>query len=376
MNIGVDGNEANTEQKVGVHQYAFEILWSLYRENLKKKNKHTFTIYLKKAPRTDLPEANRNWQYKVLLGGKVWILTKLMPHLFFNSDVDVLFVPAHYTPLVSRVPMVTTIHDLGYLDSSEQFKKYDFWQLKLWTAKSINTSKSIIAISDSTRKDIVRHYKSASKKITVVHHGYDKDRFNTSIRQKDVRRVKNKLSIKGEYLLFLSLLKPSKNIDGLLRAFAAVKAKGNTAVKLVVAGRKGWLYESIFQLTKELGIDDSVIFTGFVDEEDKPALYYGSKLFVLPAHWEGFGMVALESLACGTPVVVSKVGGLPEVVGDAGYYVDPKDPNDIAAKIQGLLRLSKPEYEKIVKKGLKQANKFSWEKAAKETLKVLESVVK
>ncbi len=376
MNIGVDGNEANERDKVGVHQYAYEILWSLYKLNNSSKDKHTFTIYLKHTPRKDLPRENLNWRYKVLPGKKLWILSKLTPHLLFHKNVDVLFVPSHYTPVVSRIPIVMTVHDLGYLDSSEQFKKYDFWQLKLWTAKSISISKALIAISNSTKEDIVRHYNFATKKIHVVHHGYDKARFNTSVSRNLVRRVKTKYKLSDNYCLFLSVLKPSKNIEGLLTAFSLVKKTSQLSIQLVIAGRRGWFFDPIFQLTKDLNLEQSVIFTGYIDEQDKPALYYGSKLFVLPAYWEGFGMTALESMACGTPVVVSKVGGLPEVVGDAGLFVDPQNVEDIARKISQVLSLSSDRYEKLVKKSLIQAENFSWEKAGKETLKVLESVIK
>ena len=374
MRIGIDGNEANTENRVGVHSYAHEILNGLYRENNKSKQKNSFIIYLKNKPREGLPKENKHWHYKVLASGKVWILTRLMPHLFFKKTVDVLFVPSHYVPLLTRVPKVCTIHDLGYLKSSGQFKKYDFWQLKCWSAISISVSKRIIAISKSTRDDIVRHCPSASEKTSVVLHGYDKTRFNIKVSSTNVRRVQSKYKTSDNYILFLSMLKPSKNIKGLLRAYSMLdgKVRGNT--KMVIAGKKGWLYESIFKLTKDLVLEEKVVFTGFVDEKDKAALYYGAKLFALPAHWEGFGMTVLESMASGTPVVVSKVGGLPEVAGNAGVYVG-KDDSSIANGLAKILSMSENEYDKLVKRGLEQAKKFSWEKAARETLDVIKSAV-
>ena len=260
--------------------------------------------------------------------------------------------------------------DLGYLNYSEQFKKYDFWQLKYWTAISLYVSKHIIAISNSTKSNIVRHYPFTSKKISVTHLGYDKTRFNTNISSEDVRRVKKAHSIVGDYILFLSTLKPSKNIEGLLEAFLDVKNQF-TDITLVIAGKKGWLYKSIFKKVEKLDLQKSVVFTDFVDEKDKPGLIKGARVFVLPSFWEGFGLDPLYAMALGVPVVVSNKGSLPEVVGNAGLLVDPEKPEDIAEKIKKVLSMNKIEYNKLVDKGLKQAKKFSWEKTAKKTLDIL-----
>jgi glycosyltransferase involved in cell wall biosynthesis len=265
--------------------------------------------------------------------------------------------------------------DLGYLEFTGQFKKRDFWQLKYWSAISIYISKRIIAISNSTKKEIVRHYPFASNKVDVTLLAYDKDVFNLEIPQNLVRRVRKKYSIVGDYVLFMSTLKPSKNIEGLLDAWKQLVAHFPDT-KLVIAGKKGWLYESVFEKVKKLGLKSSVIFTGFVDEEDKPALIKGAKLFTLPSFWEGFGLDALNSMAAGVPVVVSNVGSLPEVVGEAGVLVDPNKPKDIAKGIKKVLTAGKIEYNKMIEKGLSQAKKFSWEKTAKETVKTLEMAAK
>jgi glycosyltransferase involved in cell wall biosynthesis len=373
MLIGIDGNEANVEQRVGVHQYSYEILWGLYRENARRKKQHDFTIYLKDFQKDDLPKEKSWWRYKVLSGKGAWILKKLMPALLMRPRSDVFFTPSHYLPPLTLMPKVFTIHDLGYLRFSEQFKKYDFWQLKCWTAISISISKYIIAVSNSTRKDIVRHYPFASKKIKVIHHGYDKKRFRRRVNTDFVRRVKRKYKIDGDYILFLSTLKPSKNIEGLVEAFKDVKSKiPNT--KLVIAGKKGWLYQSIYEKAKMMLND--VVFTGYVHENDKPALISGAKVFILPSFWEGFGMDVLEAFGCGTPVIVSDVASLPEVAGDAAVYIDPYKNESIVEAIYKVLSMSKRGYNKLVQKGFKQAEKFSWEISAHETLKILEEASK
>lgn len=374
MIIGIDGNEANIENRVGVNVYAFEVLWGLYRiskNTTKNDNPIIYRVYLREKPRKDMPPSSENWEYRVLPGGKIWILTKLMPDLYkFNPKPSVFFSPSHYVPLFTPFPKVCSIMDLGYLEFSEQFKKYDFWQLKLWSAYSIFISNSIISISTATAKDIVRHYPFASKKIHVTPLAYDTKRFHTKVLNSDVRRIKKQYSIVSDYILFISTLKPSKNIEGLLDAWYIVSHKF-PKITLVISGKKGWLYESIFQKVKKLKLEDRILFTDFVPEPDKPGLIAGAKLLVLPSYWEGFGLDVLNALASGVPVVVSNRASLPEVAGSAGVVVDPEKPQNIAWGIEKVLNSSKIDYNKLVQAGLKQAKKFSWDKTAQETLKIL-----
>ena len=379
MVIGIDGNEANEVRKdigerVGVNQYAFEILWGLYKLNFKEKNKHKYIIYLKSQPKNDLPKENEFFNYKILTGKRLWIIKKLMPYLLFRSEIDVLFSPSHYLPPITLIPTVCTIHDLGYLKFSGQFKKYDFWQLKLWSAISIYISKYIISVSESTKKDIVRHYPFASNKITITYHGYDPNKFNENISHDDVRHIKQKYNLGNDYILFLSTLKPSKNIDGVLDAYKLLLSKEKLKNKLVIAGKSGWLFQSLFEKVKDYNIEKQVVFTGFVKEKDKPALISGSKLLISPSFWEGFGMHVLEAMACGKPVLISNVASLPEVAGNAGIYVDPYNAKNIADGIKRILKKTSKDYNKLVNKSLKQAKKFSWEQSVRIILQVLESI--
>ena len=382
MIIGIDGNEANIERRVGVNQYAFEILWGLYKLQDNIKINYKFIVYLKNKPLNDLPKENNNWKYKIIPGKGLWIITKLMPWLLFTKDKPkVLFSPSHYTVPISTVPRVCSIMDLGYLNSSEQFEKFTFWQLKYWTAISILVSKYVIAISNATKDDIVRHYPFASKKIRVTHLAYDAKRFNTKMSEKDVRRVKEKYSIVDDYILLLGTLKPSKNIEGLLEAYASISnfqfpiSKGKK-VKLVIAGKKGWMFDSIFKRVKDLNLEKDVIFTDFIEERDKPALLKGAKVFVSPSFWEGFGLHALEAMACGVPCVVANVGSFPEIVGKAGILVNPYDVKSIADGIAKVLKMPKESYNMMVEGSLEQAKKFSWEETAKKTFEVIENCIK
>lgn len=372
MLIGIDGNEANIEKRVGVNVYAFDLLWSIWQAQKKSPKKHSLIVYLKNRPLADMPPETSYFKYRILPGRGVWILTRLTPLLWLSSDKpDVFFSPSHYLPPLAPMPLVSSIMDLGYLEFSGQFRKYDYWQLRLWSAISIFVSKAVIAISNSTKADIVRRYPFASKKIYVTHLGYDRNKFRAEISKEDVRLIKEKYSIVGDYLLFLGTLKPSKNIGRLLESFSRILKEAE--IKLVIAGKKGWLYSPIFEKVKELGLTKEVIFTDYIVEGDKPALIAGAKAFVIPSFWEGFGLDVLPAMACGVPVVVSKIGSLPEVVGEAGIFVDPDSVESIAAGIKKVLSMSKVEYNKQVKKGLAQAAKFSWEKTAKKTLEIIEN---
>lgn len=364
MLIGIDANEANlTSNRVGINQYAFELLHALY--NL--ETPHIFVIYLKSKPMSDLPAERKNWHYRVIPFPKLWTQTRLPVDLFTHApSPTVFFSMTHYAPRWSPVPTVVAIMDLGFLSSPEQFTPKDFNQLKSWTHYSVKNAKKIIAISKFTKEAIQKEYKRSPEDITVTHLSYNTALFKPT----KGPVVLEKYGITEPYILFLSSLKPSKNIERLVEAFSKLK---DTSYKLVIAGKKAWLFDQIFAKVKALGLEDRVIFTGFVDENEKPILMTHASAFVLPSLYEGFGIPVLEAMACGTPVVISRIASLPEVAGPAGIYVDPLDVESIAS---GLHTALGPKSSEFVKKGLKRVQSFSWETCAKQTLDVILNAVK
>ena len=362
MKIALVGYEANIKNRVGSNQYAFELIKAIYQ--LDKKNQ--YTIYLPTPPLSDLPKERKNWQYRLVGPRKLWNIFGL-PRALFQQKPDLVFNPGHYSPLFSFAPLVVSIMDLGYLRFPEQFTKPIYWKLKFWTGLSIKRARHIFAISKSTKNDIIENYRVSPDRITVTYPGYDKDRFKVQGSGFKADKIKKKYKIKGDYILFLSTLKPNKNVEGLLTAFKLV---GRKNLRLVIAGRKGWLFKTIFAKVKELGLEDKVIFTGFVAEEDVPTLMREAEAFILPSFWEGFGIPVIEAMACGTPVVVSNAGSLPEVVDKVGIVVDPYQPKEIAQGIEKAIK----NKEILIKKGLKQAEKFSWQECARKTIKVLERI--
>lgn len=369
--IGVDGNEANLANRVGVNTYAYETLKALAESETEWGQKVSFEIILKNNPLPHMPKETENFKYRILPGGGMWILKTLTPYLMKNrKDYDVFWTPSHYVPPVPFIKKVCSIMDLGYLSSKSQFKAYDYWQLTLWTIFSLIVSKKIIAISDATKNDIEKKYPFTKGKVVTTLLGYDKKRFNTKITESEIKKVKKKYKLSENYILFLSTLKPSKNIEGLLKAWHLIY-KSFPETKLVIAGKKGWLFENIFKIVKDLNLEQSVIFTDFFEEEEKPPLIAGAKVFVLPSFWEGFGLDVLSSMACGVPVIVSNRGSLPEVAGDVGLVIDPYDPEDIAASLQRILTMKNVDYGKLSKNGVNWVEKFSWGKTAMDTIGIL-----
>ena len=374
MIIGIDGNEANIENRVGINKYAFKIIWELYKLNNKSSNPHDLIVYLKNKPLEDLPKETKYFRYKVLGGGGFWVITKLTPYLFKNPEnIEILFSPSHYTSPFLTIPRVCSIMDLGYLEFSGQFEKIVFWQLKYWSAISIFVSKQVLTISEATKNDIVRHYPFASKKVVVTPLSHDLSEKDFEVSERDVRRVKSKYSIVDDYILYVGTLKPSKNIEGLVDAFSKITSKNSS--QLVIAGKKGWMYDTVFNLVKKLGLEDKVVFTDYISDEDKMALRKGAKVFCQPSFWEGFGIDTLSAMALGVPVVASNVGSLAEVVGDAGVIVDPYNSDDIAKGLSKVLNMSQKEYNNLVSLGINQLKNFSWQNCAKKTIQTLESVI-
>jgi len=370
MIIGIDGNEANQKNRVGVGQFAYNVVSWL--EKIDKEN--SYVIYLKARPLPDLPKERKGWKYKIFGPSKLWTQIALPIKLFTQKEkLDIFFTPSHYAPRFSPVPTVISIMDLWHKHHPEQFVKKDIYKLTKWEKYSLKKASQIIAISEFTKSEIIKFYGCPESKITVVYPGFDARYRGTKVQRCKVEEVKKKYKVEGDYLLYLGTLQPKKNVEGLIKAFAYLIQNTKYKIQLVIAGKKGWLYEKIFELVKGLKLEDKVIFTGFVDEEEKPYLLAGARAFVFPSFYEGFGIPVLEAMSLGVPVVTSREGSLPEVGGESAIYCDPYSSEDIARAIEKVLSLNQAEKNEIIKKGFEQIKKFSWEECARKILKTLEN---
>jgi len=368
MIIGIDGNEANITNRVGVGQYAFHLLHQLHRLD----SKNQYFIFLKDKPLQDMPPANKNWQYLVFGPKKLWSRIALPIYLFTKSPrLDLFFSPSHYSPSLCPCPTIPTIHDLGYLQSKEQFNKKDLYQLINWTKQSIQKAKHIVTVSQFSQEQIEEIYNVSPKKITIAYNGVDNP---PKIDSKTQTKILSKYSLKADkYFLYLGTLKPNKNIPFLVRSFSLFcQKKPHLDIKLVIAGKKGWLFDEIFTTVQEEGIESKVIFTDFVNEEQKWTLYQQAICTVLPSTYEGFGIPAIESMKVGTPVIVSSIKPFKEVVQNNGIITDTKDKTQLCQKMIDIL---KPENQKKYSMlGKKQADKFTWESTAKSVLEAFSKI--
>lgn len=374
MLIGIDANEANVKKKVGISEFAFELLREFSISNIVDLK---FTIYLKDNPLQDLPTQDNNWHYRVLKPGKFWTQWRLPLDLYLHRPrPDVFFTTSHYAPRFSPVPTVVSVMDLSYLYFPEMFNTADLMQLKSWTSYSVKKARKVVTISKSSKFDIIKEYKIPEEKIEVVYPGI-KPAAYPKPHVYNMNTIKAKFGISNNYILFVGTLQPRKNISGLIEAFSKVSTNRKVPkdLQLVIVGKKGWLYEEILKKPQELKIEEKVKFLDFVSDDELTMIYKNAICFVLPSLYEGFGLPVLEAMKHECPVITSNVSSLPEAGGEAALYVDPLDINDISEKIQKVIT-DKNLRDKLVEKGKKQISKFSWEKTAKETLKVLEDVAK
>ncbi len=378
MLIGIDGNEANVPNKVGVGQYAFKLLWHLYQLD----SKNTYFIYLKDQPLPDLPQPKKNWQYFVFGPGKLWTRLALPLHLFIKKEkLNLFFSPSHYSPAFSPYPTIPTIHDIGYLQFQNQFTQKDLYQLINWTKESLQKASQIITVSQFSKDEIIKTYHINPNKINIAYNGVDTP---PKISPKTQQKILSSYDLRpNNYYLYLGTLKPNKNIPFLIKSYSLLlkqikstpcPVKGRVGEgfypKLVIAGKKGWLFDEIFSTVQQENIEDHVVFTDFVTEDQKWTLYQNAIASVLPSLYEGFGIPAIESMKIGTPVIVSNIPPFREVVKNCGLFIDPFNTDDLCQK---MIKINNPNIrDKFSKLGKIQADKFTWDNTAKSVLQVFE----
>jgi len=286
-----------------------------------------------------------------------------------RNPVDVLHVQFTAPPF-APCPVVVSIHDLSFEHFPQTFKRRSRFQLRMTVRKSAREAEQILTLSEFVRNDVIKTYGISGDKITAIPLAAP-DRFAPVHDQKELQRIRQKYGINGDYILAVGAIQPRKNLPRLIEAYSFLRGvhSNDKLPRLVLVGKLAWLYEETLRRIEELGLGDLVILTGYVPEDDLPALYSGTKCFVYPSYFEGFGLPPLEAMKCGAPTVVGNRASLPEVVGDAAILVDPFEVGDLALAISRVIS-DEDLRESLRTAGQQRAKLFSWKDTARKTLAV------
>lgn len=374
MKIAFEGQALISNSKTGVGWYSYNLIKNILSIDLVNSYEINVFDFLNTKNSTaqisSLMRENKHLELKKCLFFHYGVLARyqgiynIIPYNYFlNSYADIYHFFGFIIPKKIKGKVINTVHDMTYIRYPETMSKTNYNIHHKNLKRSCRDADVILTVSQNSRNEIAEFMNVPLDKIEIAYPAVDKAIFHPN---KNYNLIKEKYHIHNDYILYFGTLEPRKNITSIIKAFKIISEK-NKDINLVLAGKKGWMYDEIFQLVKGLHLEDRVIFTGYVPEEDAPVLYSCAVIFVFPSLYEGFGIPPLEAMACGTPVIVSNVASLPEVVGDAGILVNPYDIENIAHEMDTLINDSELR-KQCSEKGLEQAKKFSWEDSAKKVI--------
>jgi glycosyltransferase involved in cell wall biosynthesis len=353
--IGIDGTPAVRQHLTGTEVYARSIIEALAAI----RGTRTMRVYANAVAAPAWLPAGVEW--RGIPFPRLWTHWRLRQALR-RERPDVTFIPGHVLPVALGLRSVVTIHDLGHRHEPRSYSRTARWYLEMTTRYAARHANRLIAVSQSTADDLARFYGVPGGRIAVVHSGLD-----PRMRPQNASTVADVLrrhKIADPYFLYVGRNHPRKNLGMLRRAFDDARRRGLEA-RLVLAGPG--------QDAQPRASDVTTL--PYVSAEDLPALYAGAIALTLPSRFEGFGFPALEAMGCGTAVVASTAGALPEVVGPAGILLSP---DDAGAWSQAMLELARDAalQQRLIAAGRARSAEFSWEAAASKTWRVLDSVAR
>jgi glycosyltransferase involved in cell wall biosynthesis len=294
----------------------------------------------------------------------------VLPLRLRQLQADLVHGLVNVLPLFTGVPGVVTVHDLSFLHKPEVLPAAKRFYLARLCQASVVQARRVIAVSRQTADDLIRYFAMPASKISVIYNGVS-NQF-TPADQASVQSFRQQRGLPERFLLYLGTLEPRKNLEVLIRAFARWRAQTsarNQAIKLVVAGGKGWFYQEIFRAVKAFALEGQVLFPGFIPEEELPNWYRAAEGFVYPSLFEGFGLPVLEAMACGAPVLCSQIASLLEIVEDGALTFPPHDEDALVAAVDALV--NQPLLRATLRaKGLQRSTQFTWQRSAQATLEV------
>ncbi|MGH7355807.1 MAG: glycosyltransferase family 4 protein [Candidatus Rokuibacteriota bacterium] len=356
MRLGVDGRELQAGVRTGIGRYLREVLraasaggWSclVYGD--------AATRLPERLPGVTLTPLGARWA--------PWWDQVALPRALARDRVGVFLSPYYKAPLVSRCPAIVTIHDLFFIGYPGRPRPVYDRVLTRVARRCARIAAAVIADSEASRRDIVARLGVAPAKVRVIPVGLGPEFRPTTPDASTLVRY----GLRQPYALYVGNFKPHKNVPRLLRAWAGLPGDLRAAHRLVLAGGDRDGRAELEALAGSLGLGDGLAFAGLVADADLPAVYGGAALVVLPSLEEGFGLPALEAMACGTPVVASNRGALPEVVGEAGLLVDPDKDDALEAALTAALSSAELRAD-LRRRGLARAAEFPMERTAGRVL--------
>lgn len=350
----------------GIERFALSIT-----KELLKDEKHHWILLFKNSIHKEFEKVQAE---KIVLKGdnKLVFNQIILPLNLLKIKADRYFFPAFPAPFFFfNKNTFNTIHDLSCWDCPGSNKRYMIWYFKLMFWKASLFNKKIITVSEFSKKRICSILHVEPQNVTVVYNGISKQFDSESIDEVSKKRVADKYSLPPSFLLSLSTIEPRKNLRLLLDAGAKLFEEG-VVENIVLAGRKGWKMNDFLSGYQEDFLKH-VYFTGFVDDEDLPAIYKMAELFIFPSQYEGFGIPPLESMACRTMVLSSDAASLPEVLGNAAIYFKNNDVSDLKEKIEYILLMKQNDIIRLEENGVARASDFRWENEAKKLENALEN---
>ena len=377
MIVGIDGSSI-LPRRTGVGAYTFELLRALAA----LEGDERFHVFLNSLRHPFPADAGflrgprfrmRRWRAPGPWLVNAWRRWETPPMDWLNGRCDVFHAPATYIPPQRRGGRIATVHDLYFLRRPDHCHALGGQYLADTLPRWAPGLDRIIAVSHSTRNDALEWLGLAPEKVTVIYEGVD-ERFFARADAATVADTRARYGLPTEFLLSVATLEPRKNLPGLLRAYRTLVDDRFDPPPLALVGAMGWENAELRQTLETLRLGDRVVFTGFVDGADLPALYQMASLLVAPSLYEGFGLPLLEAMASGTPAVASATSSLGEIAADAALTVDPTNTEAIAGAIRMALE-DTPTRRRLVEAGLARAAGFTWRRCAEQTLALYREVV-
>ena len=381
MKIAVDGQVFFEEQKTGIGWLAHNVICCM--PSIDKTDEiqlNCFTLggnrkrqYLVEQYREYGIQNKKCGWFHGGIYSRIWKILPIPYWFFFGRDTDITVFFNYIIPPGVKGKKIAFVHDMAYRAYPATVEKRTRAALEKSLEHTCRIADRIITISQFSKTEIMKYMGVDEKKIDVIRLGVDSRYYHPNYRQVDIQTAKLKYGVPDEYFFYQGTIEPRKNLERLIRAYGLLYQRNRDVPALVLAGKKGWLYDEIFRAVTELQLEKKVLFLGYIDIKDIPKLMCGAVAFVYPSLYEGFGLPPLEAMSCGTPVIASNAASIPEVVGDAGILVDPKNEEEIADAL-GRICTDSQLGKQLRNAGLQRAKEFSWEESAKQVVASIRSM--